>query len=125
MANPTLPEAPALVRCGARDHVGERLIPASRFYPSQAKKRAGAYCAECYREWKRQRDARRRGEVAADVGPDYTALAEAQLYPGRPYAALTSVERERAIALARAMARAAGLLPADESPTAPQLAGAA
>ena len=111
MPNTMLAEAPATVRCCAAWHVGTRTLPASAFYASQAKKRYGSYCKECYCEWKRAREAKRRGEVAADVGPDYTVIAEAQLYPGQAYADLTAAERWAAIEHAKALATAAGVYP--------------
>lgn len=112
MPNTRLVAAPATVRCCAARHVGPRLLPAAAFSPSQALRGRGVNCIECRRDWAREKRARLRGEVAADVGPDYTALAEAQLYPGRAYAELTPAERWEAIEIARSLAIAAGVYPA-------------
>jgi hypothetical protein len=111
MANTALREAPALVRCCAKWHTGRRLIPAARFSPSQARKRYGGYCTECYREWRARCRARERGEVAARTGPDLIARAERLLYPGRSYRDLTAAEWWRAVDLARDLAIVAGHYP--------------
>jgi hypothetical protein len=108
-----VPDAPATTaRCCSAEHVGPRVLPLSAFYGLNNRKPGGSdYCRECYREWRRRKRAKERGEVAADVGPDYTAIAEAQLYPGRAYADLTPAERWQAIELARSLATAAGVYP--------------
>jgi hypothetical protein len=69
-------------RCCAPEHEGPRVLPLTRFYGRPGRVRASGYCRECYLEWRRQKSAAARGEVAAEgVGPDFTALAEAELFP--------------------------------------------
>lgn len=102
----TLP--PGMRRCGAAWHDGPAICEVRLFPPSA---RNGDYCAACMREYAQRRRAAARGEVAADVGPDYLALAESRLYPGRPYVALTRAERDAAVVLAMSLAAAAGAYP--------------
>lgn len=99
-------------RCCAPHHVGPRVLPLARFYGIPPRVRASGYCRECHREWRHQKQAAARGEVAAEgVGPDFTALAEAELFPGRGYHELTPAERRAATDRARALASAAGVYP--------------
>lgn len=97
-------------RCCSSLHKGERVLPESFFFPSSLKRGKSAYCRACYKEWKARKLAATRGEVAAETGTDFTAVAEARLFPGRPYHSLTRRERDAAIALARDLACQAGLL---------------
>ena len=76
----------------------ERPYDPEAFYASVSARRKQR-CKACQRADVAARTARSR-EGRPPVGVDHTAIAEARLFPGRPYASLSAVERAAATELA-------------------------